>query len=786
MNSKRWTGVGLVALLSLPGVVAAQEADPPPGAAVDPPPGAAVDPPPSEVPPGAPEWGADGDDPVDPEAASGEGIPEGGDEIDTGEQETVEPSERDRSLSESNSLGGATGLMRVQSAASGAPGTFRFSLITGFYSGSGFLCPQCPDQNGEGSDDRDEIDRVSANLFLSATPLDFLEAYLGIFSHSTSTNRPAPQLKQVMGDWNIGIKAFVPPSEDEIFTFGGGLDLGFATGSGQVGISGIDSINLGLKGLATADFSRQEVDPLPVRAHVNLGYQFDNSSKLVEDYESTEGQIDRIERFSLDINRVDFLTFGLGVEGLFDTARPFLEWTIDIPTNRQSYLCLRNETRAGDSCLRDRAQFSTTPSRLSAGIRLMPWTAVPWWPEGMTVTGALDLATGGASDFLVEVAPEAPWGVWFGLGFAVDTRPRVQIEHVAVATPVEEPSLTVHGRVVEKATSNGIADALVRFDGRDWTGMISTAEGVFVTPPLDPGPYTFRVKAPGFKETTCSVDVAPPAPAEQRPVSESPAQGRGLAADPTVVEPAPGISSVLCELEAVPKVSNLNGRVTDVSNGEPIATASVRITDVLGRELELNVDQVGAFRFENVPPGATIIRVFADGYLKSATQLDIEPLQELDQRFTLAPVPAKSSFRIVGQKIELKTPIVFAPQSAKPSREALFVLEELASFLEQHPDVGRLEIQAHTVEADAAANTLSNERANAIRDALVLQGVPAAQLSARGYGGSEPLHPADSPDVRANERIVFAIEPSTPLPPAPASAPPATPLPVPAPLPPLP
>lgn len=753
---------------------------------MDPPPGAAIDAPAGELQPSGADWGGDGQDLIDPELAGDEDILEGGgDELDTGERETIEPTERDRSLSESNSLAGATGLMRVQSAASGAPGTFRFSLITGFYSGSGFLCPQCPDQNGDGTDDRDEVDRVSANFFLSATPLDFLEAYLGIFSHSTSTNRPAPQLKQVMGDWNVGIKAFLPPAEDEIFTFGGGLDLGFATGSGQVGISGIDSINLGLKGLATADFSRQAEDPMPVRAHVNLGYQFDNSSKLVEDYEKEQGQIDRIERFSLDINRVDFLTFGLGVEGLFDTARPFLEWTIDIPTNRQSYLCLRNETRAGDSCLRDRAAFSTTPSRLSAGIRLMPWTAASWWPEGMTVTGALDLATGGASDFLVEVAPEAPWGVWLGLGFAVDTRPRVKIEHVAVATPVEEPSLTVHGRVVEKATSNGIADALVRFDGRDWTGMISTAEGAFVTPPLDPGPYTFRVKATGFKETTCSVDVAPPAPAapaDQRPVSASPADGRGLAADPAMAEPAPGVASVLCELEAVPKVSNINGRVNDVTNGEPIATASVRITDVLGRELELNVDQVGAFRFENVPPGATIIRVFADGYLKSATRLDVEPLQELDQRFTLAPVPAKSSFRVVGQKIDLKTPIVFAPQSAKLSRESLFVLEELAAFLEQHPDVGRIEIQSHTLEADAAANTLSTERANAIRDALVLQGVPPAQLSARGYGGGEPLHPADSADARANERIVIAIEPATPLP---APLPSPTPLPTTTPPPPL-
>ena len=125
--------------------------------------------------------------------------------------------------------------------------------------------------------------------------------------------------------------------------------------------------------------------------------------------------IDRIERFSLDINRVDSFQIALGAEGVFDTARPFLEWSIDIPSNRQTFICERNTTNSGDSCLSDRPQFSTTPSRLSAGVRVMPWTAIDWWLEGMTATGALELATGGASDFLVEVAPEVPWSVWFGL-----------------------------------------------------------------------------------------------------------------------------------------------------------------------------------------------------------------------------------------------------------------------------------------------------------------------------------------------------------------------------------
>jgi outer membrane protein OmpA-like peptidoglycan-associated protein len=562
------------------------------------------------------------------------------------------------------------------------------------------------------------------------------------------------------------------------------LDLGFSTGSGQVGISGIDSINLGLRGMASADFSRQSTDALPLRAHANIGYLFDNSSNLVEDYESqSDAPIDRIERFSLDINRVDFLQFGLGVEGMFDTARPFLEWSIDIPANRQSYLCLRSELRSGDSCLKDRPQLSTTPSRLSAGIRIMPWEAAEWWPEGLTLTGALDVATGGSSDFLVEVSPEMPWSVWFGLGFAVDTRPRVKIQHVAAPTALVEPTLTVQGLVTEKATNNVIPNAQVRFDGRDLTGLISTAQGTFVTAALEPGQYTFRVTAPGYKEATCSVDVAAlPPPAATAATAPDATDGP---AEPPSAEPAPGVSTVTCELEPTAKVSNLNGRVSDLTTGEPVPSASVRITDVLGRELELHVDQVGAFRFENVPPGAAVITVQAEGYLKGATRLDIEPLQELDQRFMLAPVPTKSTIRQNGKRLELSSPIAFQGSTAKLTRDSMYVVQELAPYLDQHPDIGQVEIQSHTADTDGAATALSTERANAIRDALVLLGVPAARLSARGYGGSDPLEPVDSPNRDRNERIVFALEPATALPtpaPAPVPVPAPAPVPVPAPI----
>src|SRR5688572_2525125 len=159
MTSKRWTRGSLVVWLTLAPGALAQDLDPPPGAAVD-----ATDPPPPPAPdaaasnPDNPEWS---------DADEQEALPEEFGVEDDGElEEESEDDARARaeSLAESASLAGATGLMRIQSAASGAPGTFRVSLLTGFYSGSGFLCPQCPDSDGEGTDVRDETDRVSANL----------------------------------------------------------------------------------------------------------------------------------------------------------------------------------------------------------------------------------------------------------------------------------------------------------------------------------------------------------------------------------------------------------------------------------------------------------------------------------------------------------------------------------------------------------------------------------------------------------------------------------------------
>jgi outer membrane protein OmpA-like peptidoglycan-associated protein len=238
----------------------------------------------------------------------------------------------------------------------------------------------------------------------------------------------------------------------------------------------------------------------------------------------------------------------------------------------------------------------------------------------------------------------------------------------------------------------------------------------------------------------------------------SPLDRAGLSSGPAAGEALPGTHAVTCTLEPLPKVSNLDGRVTDSATGEAIGSATVRITDVLGRGLELQVDEVGAFRFLNIPPGTANITVQADGYLRSVTRMEVEPLQELEARFVLTPTPAKSAIRIAGKQLELARPIVFGNGSADLSRETLSMVQELAPFLSEHPDLGRIEVQAHTSDDGPLADSLTADRANALRDALLLHGVPAGMLSARGYGGTEPLDKGDSERARLrNERIVFKI-----------------------------
>jgi len=85
-------------------------------------------------------------------------------------------------------------------------------------------------------------------------------------------------------------------------------------------------------------------------------------------------------------------------------------------------------------------------------------------------------------------------------------------------------------------------------------------------------------------------------------------------------------------------------------------------------------------------------------------------------------------------------------------------LDQLADFLRQYPD-RKLIIEGHTdsVGSEAANQALSERRAQAVQQALLMRGVDPARMSARGYGKAYPVASNATPEGRALNRRVEVV-----------------------------
>ncbi len=104
--------------------------------------------------------------------------------------------------------------------------------------------------------------------------------------------------------------------------------------------------------------------------------------------------------------------------------------------------------------------------------------------------------------------------------------------------------------------------------------------------------------------------------------------------------------------------------------------------------------------------------------------------------------------------------INFASGSSDITAESQGILDTAAQSILQVPGIN-LQVAGHTDNAGSAASnqTLSQQRADAVRQYLVGKGVPAGQLTAAGFGASQPIAANDSPEGRAqNRRIEFNVQ----------------------------
>jgi outer membrane protein OmpA-like peptidoglycan-associated protein len=702
-----------------------------------------------------------------------------------------------------NSWHGPAGGIHIVDAGSGAPLSVRLQLAADMFSTSDYL------HQG------DINDYFGGTLSLGVSVMEHLEVYASIHSHANGNTEDSPQLLQVLGDLTIGGKGYAAVTP--WLTAGADLRLAFLNSIGTVGPI-LKSTSVGLRGLLSADLRRLE-KPVPLIARGSIDYYLDNSGLLVEDVEvarynslpadmrdefASEDShlIRRVERFALTVNRMDMLTFGLGLElpllahgtpeeGWF--IHPITEWTVGVPVNRQGYSCLLVATNTGrdqpDGCL-DVEGFAAMPSTLTFGARVFP-PKVP-----LSVLLGFDIGLSGTSTFVRELAPNRPWAFLIALGYSVDEGPRpdgkpVIVERERVVVQAAPPLPRIDGAVVDKATNAGIAGAIITYADRgDLTAQATNANGRFVSYELPQGAAVrLALSHPDYEPGECSVVIpegqaAAPVPASAPPPAQEvmpppPPSMPGASNDGPTLNPylyaerrpaaapngpAPAGTPLesakvplRCELKAKPRAGALRGEVVNEA-GKPVTAAQVMITGASTHLLTSDAD--GAFALPQLIAGNYSVRVEADAYLLKIEGVDVAAQQQAVVRVVLIAKPKTAQVELTQEEVRIRSSVFFKLNSAELSEQSNALLTEVVDVLVRNPQVTSVEVQGHTDGQGTAAQNLqlSQERAEAVRSWLIEAGIASDRLTAKGYGDTRPLLPNITERARArNRRVQFII-----------------------------
>ena len=702
---------------------------------------------------------ATGDEDVVDDASS-----EDGDAAAPGTPEEDTERLREQRFLSHNTWGGSTGGIRVLDAGSGPRGTFRVQLGTDFFVASDFL--NVGDTNSH----------VGGSLSISWTPFDFLEIFGNLSSYANSNDTEVPPLFQVLGDTTLGAKLFYTLPSNPWLTLGGDLTLGLLNTVGDIGLVG-KSTSLGMRGNVSADF-RRLASAIPLVARFNLQYYIDNSSQLTNTIEheryaalpdadptygdETRNLLTRVERFALGINRLDRLTFALGLEAPLKAMEnfyisPMLEWRLGVPINRQGYSCLFVPSTPGgstplagdDGCL-DIQGAGAFPQTLTLGVRVLPPV------RGLAAFAAVDIGVTGVSNPVREMAATAPYDVLLGLAYAYDTHERVERVEVVREVPVEvvretpaPPKGRIHGVVVERGSGTAIAGANIDFPGRTLTALHAAPDGTFTTYELDPGEVRFDVSHPEYNAGTCVATIAAPAAADPAAAGAAPAPAAAVTVP--VVE-------VRCELEPLPRLGNVRANVTG-DTGAAVTGTAVAITGPMARQA--TTDGAGNFTLDGLTPGSYTARLEAEGFLLKIATFEVRPRETTNVSVTLVSKPRRATVTINRREIVIRRQINFATDSDVIDASSTGLLTEIADAMLRNPQITRIELQGHTDNVGSADHNLdlSQRRADAVRRWLIEQGgVEAGRLEAKGYGAARPLVPNITPANRArNRRSQFMI-----------------------------
>lgn len=204
-------------------------------------------------------------------------------------------------------------------------------------------------------------------------------------------------------------------------------------------------------------------------------------------------------------------------------------------------------------------------------------------------------------------------------------------------------------------------------------------------------------------------------------------------------------------------VDYVRGTVTDGQSHRPLR-AGIQVIDLAtGRQVaSTNSDATDGSYLVSLPEGGTYaFHVSANDYLFFSDNYNLHDQTPTDGFFVndiaLSPIA-------VGQRVTLRN-VFFATGQHTLLDESKAELDAVAVLLQQNPTL-RVELGGHTdnVGKESDNQLLSEQRARAVRDYLVAQGIDAQRLTHKGYGESQPVADNDTAEGRSlNRRTEFKI-----------------------------
>jgi outer membrane protein OmpA-like peptidoglycan-associated protein len=203
-------------------------------------------------------------------------------------------------------------------------------------------------------------------------------------------------------------------------------------------------------------------------------------------------------------------------------------------------------------------------------------------------------------------------------------------------------------------------------------------------------------------------------------------------------------------------VLSVKGKVFDAATNQGLK-ADIKIIELLSGEIykTFSSDEINGNFLLTLPLGKDYIyQANAEGYLPFSESFSLSNANLSSLIYLEAPLEKVAK----GKEFVLKN-IFFDTNDFTLQEASKTELKILVNYLKKNITL-YLEVGGHTDSdgVEAANLLLSEKRAKAVYDYLILQGVPSTQITYKGYGELSPMHPNDSPENKAkNRRTAFKV-----------------------------